>query len=102
VSKDVLNFHFDATWTTQKFPLNERIVCSYQDFFPEKQTRLLQLWDETRLPLERAKQKFRSPLTIIGFDADPNRMLATLPPHKKSALVAELHCSGVSHRRWVA
>ncbi|KAJ8590897.1 hypothetical protein M405DRAFT_736068, partial [Rhizopogon salebrosus TDB-379] len=73
----------------------------YQDFFPEKQTRLLQLWDETRLPHERAKQKFRSPLTIIGFNADPNRMLATLPPHKKSALLAELHCFGVSQwREW--
>jgi hypothetical protein len=72
----------------------------YQTFFPAKQTRLLQLWDEIRLPHDRAKQEFGSPLTVIGFDVDPNRMLATLPPHKKAALVEELRRFGVSHHRW--
>ncbi|KAJ8593276.1 hypothetical protein M405DRAFT_685409, partial [Rhizopogon salebrosus TDB-379] len=72
----------------------------YQALFPAKQTRLLQLWDEICLPHDRAKQEFGSPLTVIGFDVDPNRMLATLPPHKKAALVAELRRFGVSHRRW--
>ena len=72
----------------------------YQDFFPAKQTRLLRLWDEIRLPHERAKQEFGSPLTVIGFDVDPNRMLATLPFHKKAALVTELRRFGVAHQRW--
>ena len=72
----------------------------YQEFFPAKQTRLLKLWDEIRLPHERAKQEFGSTLTVIGFDVDPNRMLATLPPKKKDALVAELRCFAVTHRRW--
>ncbi|KAJ8581133.1 hypothetical protein M405DRAFT_694624, partial [Rhizopogon salebrosus TDB-379] len=72
----------------------------YQTFFLAKQTRLLQLWDEIQLPHDRVKQEFGSPLTVIGFDVDPNRMLATLPPHKKAALVEELRRFGVSHRRW--
>ncbi|KAJ8582929.1 hypothetical protein M405DRAFT_749452 [Rhizopogon salebrosus TDB-379] len=72
----------------------------YQTFFPAKQTRLLELWDEIRLPHERAKQEFGSPLTVIGFDVDPNRMVATLPPTKKSALVEELRHFGRSHWRW--
>ncbi|KAJ8591093.1 hypothetical protein M405DRAFT_689459, partial [Rhizopogon salebrosus TDB-379] len=72
----------------------------YQEFFPAKQTRLLMLWDEIGLPHERAKQLFGSPLTVIGFDVDPNTMEVSLPQEKKDALVAELCRFGVSHRRW--
>jgi hypothetical protein len=72
----------------------------YGESFPAKQTRLLQLWDYIGLPHERAKQLFGSPLTIIGFDVDPNRMEVSLPPVKKDALVLELRRFGVAHRRW--
>ena len=72
----------------------------YGMLFPAKQTRLLQLWDEIGVPHEREKQVFGSPLTVIGFDVDPNAMQVSLPPAKKDALVAELRRFGVSHRRW--
>ncbi|KAJ8597536.1 hypothetical protein M405DRAFT_724053 [Rhizopogon salebrosus TDB-379] len=72
----------------------------YREFFPAKQTHLLQLWDYIGLPHERAKQLFGSPLTVIGFDVDPNAMQVSLPPVKKEALVMELRRFGVAHRRW--
>ncbi|KAG1721011.1 uncharacterized protein EDB91DRAFT_1064596 [Suillus paluster] len=62
----------------------------YQCSFPSKQTSLLQLWDEIGLPHKRLKQLFSSPLTIIGFDVDPNAMSATLPDHKRKELVMHL------------
>ncbi|KAG2109721.1 uncharacterized protein F5147DRAFT_550382, partial [Suillus discolor] len=62
----------------------------YQCFFPAKQTQLLQMWDKIGLPHERPKQLFGSPLTIIGFNIDPNAMSATLPEEKKAALVSQL------------
>lgn len=72
----------------------------YQCFFPAKQTQLLQLWDEIGLPHERPKQLFGSPLTVIGFDVDPNAMSATLPEHKKAALITHLRLFATRGYRW--
>jgi hypothetical protein len=72
----------------------------YDCWFPAKQTRLLQLWDEIGLPHERPKQLFGSPLTVIGFDIDPNAMSATLPEHKKGELVAHLRRFAGKGFRW--
>lgn len=60
----------------------------YKKFLPAKQTRLLQLWDELGIPHEERKQVFGCPLTIIGFDVDPNAMTITMPPQRRSDLIA--------------
>jgi hypothetical protein len=62
----------------------------YKHDFPEKQTHLLELWDDFGIPHDLAKQLFSSPLTVIRFNVDPNSMSATLPPHKKSELIQYL------------
>jgi len=62
----------------------------YQCNFPAKQTHLLQLWDENGVPHDRLKQLYGSPLTVIGFNVDPNAMTATLPLHKKNEPVQHL------------
>jgi hypothetical protein len=72
----------------------------YQCDYPEKQTRLLQLWDELGVPHDRPKQVFGSPLTVIGFEVDPNAMSATLPSHKKDELVKHLRQFGGRNFRW--
>ncbi|KAG2114601.1 uncharacterized protein F5147DRAFT_544946, partial [Suillus discolor] len=68
--------------------------------FPEKQTCLLQLWDEIGLLHEKPKQLSGSRLTVIGFDVDPNAMSATLPDHKKTELVAHLRNFAGKGYRW--
>jgi hypothetical protein len=72
----------------------------YDCTFPAKQTRLLQFWDAINLPHERPKQVFGSPLTVIGFEVDPNSMTATLPPSKKAELVDRLRRFAIKGRRW--
>jgi len=72
----------------------------YDCSFPAKQTRLLQFWDEINLPHERPKQVFGSPLTVIGFDIDPNAMTASLPSSKKAELVDHLRCFAIKGHRW--
>lgn len=66
----------------------------YQCDFPEKQTCLLQLWDKIGVPHDQLKQLFGTPLTVIGFNMDPNAMTMTLPAHKKDELIKHLHCFG--------
>ena len=61
----------------------------YQKFLPVKQTKLLQLWDELRIPHEESKQVFRS-LMIIGFNVDPNTMTITMPAKAEASRVDEL------------
>jgi hypothetical protein len=62
----------------------------YQKHLPAKQVRLLQLWDELSIPHEAPKQVFGSPLTIIGFNVDPNLMTITMPVQAYSDLLAAI------------
>jgi hypothetical protein len=62
----------------------------YKTYFPAKQTRLLQLWDELGIPHEQKKQVYGSPLSIIGFDVDPNSMTITMPAKSRSDLVTAI------------
>lgn len=64
--------------------------CPYSRFLPRSQALLLELWDELGIPHKEKKQVFGSPLTIIGFDVDPNTMTITLPIEAKNKLIAEL------------
>jgi hypothetical protein len=57
-------------------------------------------WDKLNLPHEHPKQVFGSPLTVIGFEVDPNLMQVTLPSHKKAELVVQLRCFAIKNHRW--
>ena len=59
--------------------------------------KLLQLWDELGIPHEERKQVFGSPLTVIGFDVDPQLMQVSLRDQSKADLVSEL-CMFARHR----
>jgi len=72
----------------------------YQCAFPAKQMCLLQLWDEIGIPYDHHKQLFRSPLMVIGFDVDPNAMMAILPVHKKHELVLHLSHFAMKNFCW--
>lgn len=62
----------------------------YGKLMPTKQTCLLLLFDELGIPHDECKQVFGSPLTIIGFDVDPNAMTITMPPEARQVLLAAI------------
>jgi hypothetical protein len=62
----------------------------YHKCLPSKQVRLLLLWDDLGIPHEEAKQVFGSPLTVIGFDVDPNLMTVSMPLQARSDLVSTI------------
>ena len=62
----------------------------YNKLMPEQQVKLLRLWDELGIPHEEQKQTWGVPLTIIGIDVDPNKMTLSLPPDRRTDLIAEL------------
>jgi hypothetical protein len=67
----------------------------YGKDMPTDQYRLLMLWDELGIPHKPHKQVSGCPLTIIGIEADSNKMTLTLPQTAKDRLVSEL-------RFWIA
>jgi hypothetical protein len=73
-----------------EFASNVSWYTPYNKFMPTKQVKLLELWDELGIPHEERKQVFGSPLTIIGFDVDPNRMTITMPQQSRDDLVKAL------------
>ena len=65
-------------------------VCWYEPyhrFLPSRQYALLRLWDALGIPHEDRKQVFGSPLTIIGFEVDPNALTITMPYSARSDLI---------------
>jgi hypothetical protein len=50
----------------------------------------LELWDELGIPHKEKKQVFGSPLTIIGFEVNPNTMTITLPEKAKLDLIRDI------------
>ena len=46
----------------------------YHCYYPPKQTKLLQLWDEIGLSHEKSKQEYGPELRVIGFLVNPNLM----------------------------
>ncbi|THH27792.1 hypothetical protein EUX98_g6401 [Antrodiella citrinella] len=88
-------FSFDTNMTLVHYP-------RYDSCLPEKQVRLLLLWDELGIPHDPAKQLFGRTLTIIGYHVDPINMTISLPLESSQALVAAVRaflddCD--SHRR---
>ena len=62
----------------------------YNKLMPARQVRLLQLWDYLNILHEERKQVFGSPLTIIGFDVDPNQMTVTMPDQSHDDLISAI------------
>ncbi|TFY71099.1 hypothetical protein EVG20_g1905 [Dentipellis fragilis] len=75
----------------------------YRRFLPHKQFELLSLWDELDIPHHSEKQIHGSPIPIIGFEVDVNKMLITLSEDRRIALISKLRefvgSSGPRHRR---
>jgi hypothetical protein len=74
------NFSFDEDGNVMWY---EPYCC----YFPTKQTKLLNLWDEIGVPHERAKQEYAPTLRIIGFLVDPNRMRVAMDEEDRINLI---------------
>ncbi|KAF7984094.1 hypothetical protein HWV62_17672 [Athelia sp. TMB] len=68
-----------------------RLYAPYNKYLPDKQARLLKLWDNLGISHEERKQVFSTKLTIIGFDVDLNAMTITMPPEYCHVLITAIH-----------
>jgi hypothetical protein len=59
----------------------------YSRYIPTNQVKVLQLWDEIRLPHEDGKQISGRIIPCIGFNVDPNLMTVSMNPEKRATLV---------------
>ena len=59
----------------------------YQCYYPSKQTKLLQLWDEISLPHDKSKQEYAPTLRIIGFMVDPKLMRVSMDDEDRQKLI---------------
>ena len=62
----------------------------YRRLLPDKQARLLTLFDELGIPHDERKQVSGSPLQIISFVVDPNTMTISMPLKAQAELVAAI------------
>ena len=85
---DILHY-MDDTWSYE-MDSSLQLYEPYNGFYPSKQVRLLQLWDEISLPHEKSKQVFGPALHIIGFDINPRSMSISFPSESKQALVSAI------------
>lgn len=77
----------DFSWD---FADNTRYYPRYGKHLPFKQACYLELWDELGIPHDEAKQLSGSPLTIIGFEVNPNDVGVRLPASRRSELFAAI------------
>ena len=50
----------------------------HHHYFPSKQTKLLQLWDELNIPHVEKKQIYSPIVPFVGFNVDPNKMIISI------------------------
>ena len=74
------NFSFDEEGNVQWYE-------PYKCYYPTKQTKLLELWDEIGLPHEKSKQEYAPVLRIIGFMVDPNLMRVSMDEEDRMKLI---------------
>ena len=77
------NFGFDEEGNVMWYEL-------YQCYYPSKQTRLLQLWDEIGLSHEKSKQEYAPVLRIIGFMVDTKIMRVSMDEEDRSRLIHQV------------
>jgi len=70
------------------FDPNENLeyYAPYRKWYPGKQVRLLELFDEVGIPHEERKQEFGKELTIIGLQVSLQSMSITMPVEKQEDL----------------
>ena len=93
---DLLHY-MDDSWGYEMDPQLE-YYTPYDTFYPKKQVRLLNLWDEIGLPHQKEKQLYGSTLSIIGFHIDPISMALSLPKSSRDELITAIR-SFVSQRK---
>jgi len=59
----------------------------YRCYYPSKQTKLLQLWDEIGLSHEKSKQEYGPELRVIGFLVNPNLMRISMDDEDRTRLI---------------
>lgn len=59
----------------------------YNVFLPEKQARLLELWDELGIPHESKKQEWGHVLTVIGYEIDSTTLRISVPPDMRECVL---------------
>ncbi|EJD04351.1 uncharacterized protein FOMMEDRAFT_62001, partial [Fomitiporia mediterranea MF3/22] len=72
---------------------NESRMVYYQKYrkrLPEKQARLLKIWDCLGIPHARGKQEFNPVLTIIGYQVNLRRMRVTVSDERLERIVKTL------------
>jgi hypothetical protein len=62
----------------------------YQCYYPSKQAKLLELWDEIGLPHDKSKQEYALTLHIIGFMVDPNLMRVSMDEEDRIRLIRQV------------
>ena len=79
---------------------SERTYYSpYKSFYPTKQARLLQLWDELGIPHDKEKQEFGTVLRIIGFEVDPNAMTVSMDLNARGELIEQIRIFAVAGKK---
>ena len=58
----------------------------YDEYYPEKQVKLLMLWDELGIPHQKEKQVFGRALDIVGLRVDVDEMTITMSPERRQEL----------------
>lgn len=86
------HFSFDPAHALVYYP-------PYDAFFPDKQVRLLQLWDEIGIRHSKSKQVFGTDLTIIGFHVDSSAMTISLPSTSLQDLVDHIRAFCLAPQR---
>jgi hypothetical protein len=86
------DFSWDFEWNLEWY-------APYGRYYPGKQVRLLELWDELGIPHEERKQQWGTPLTVIGFDVDPNAMTVTMLPESRNDLLVAICAFAKSGQR---
>ncbi|KIY48006.1 hypothetical protein FISHEDRAFT_27454, partial [Fistulina hepatica ATCC 64428] len=72
----------------------------YQMWYPQKQVKLLCLWDYLGILHEHKKQEWGSSLVIIGLCVDTRDMSVTMPDQSRHELIAALRAFTIpGHRR---
>ena len=59
----------------------------YRCYYPSKQAKLLQLWDEIGLSHEKSKQEYGPELRVIGFLVNPNLMRISMDDEDRTRLI---------------
>ena len=94
-----LKVYMDDSYSFERAD-NMKFYAPYNKSYPAKQTNLLLLWDEIRLPHDEPKQLFGDTLEVIGLVVDPNSMSVLFPDEKHKELLAHIHTFAVVRKRW--